>query len=185
MENLFDEMSKVLNKYVKHYLSDFEIDKKILLENHKKFYWFLRTSGTDLYDSDYILIKESEEFGSIDYYLSQSRVEAIYEVHVVSTQGDMVLGNMKKIPEKAFRELMKNARSGTDTDKFKMLLDYAEKPVWEVEGIETFKDYLLRKMKSYEISKDFMNMLLSKKTSEEIKSTIKFYLENGGSHAYR
>jgi len=183
MINLFEEMSKLVDKVVKNYQSDFEIDKQIILAKPKKYYWFLRSAGTDIYDSEKVLIKETEEYGSIDYYLTQSRVEAIYEIQAMTVDGVEVMGSMKKIPLETFKKFMRSAKEATEKEKFKLLIDFASKPIWATEELESLKRHLFRQMQSYGLSKDFIQAMLMQKSHEEINNLIKSQSEIVGAYA--
>lgn len=183
MINLFEEMSKVVDKVVKHYKSDFEIDKTILLEKPKKYYWMLRDAGTNLYNAEFILIKESEDYGSIEYYLTQSKVEAIFEINVLQSNGTDVFGTMKKITQDSFKKLIGSAKNATNDDKVKLLTHFMADPIWAKEGLDCLKEQLARQMKVYDMPKHLIQVMNKQKSFDEIRSLIKSQSEKGELYA--
>lgn len=178
MINLFDEMSKVLNKIVKHYKSDFEIDKQIILKDPKKYYWVLRECGTDIYDAKNILIKESEEYGSAEYYLTQSRIEAVYEVNTSKVEKDIAFGDLKKISLKNFESIVRSAEKASESEKAVLIQTFVDRYHWSETELDTLKFSLKKRMENFGVSSFFIKTMLESKNVDEVKSFTNNYVHD-------
>jgi len=100
---LFKQMQSLVNKYVKHYASDFEIDKNCIMGTYPEsqsqsgiYYWYIRDSGTQLMSIENLAWKETSSFISAEFWLSQAL--AIYQVDVkAQTLTPVSLAQMQNI----------------------------------------------------------------------------------------
>lgn len=95
-------MQTIVDNYVKHYQSDFDIDTKSIKEAAMKpertdrfFIWMCRECGTGLWKEKNIFIKESHEYSSFTYYAEQTEnsIQA-FVVEVAGLDGGTVTGNL-------------------------------------------------------------------------------------------
>lgn len=64
MGNLFDEMEKIVNRYVKAYKDDFECDKAEIYSKGggMRYVWYIREEGTQLMDWRFITVCGSDDY---------------------------------------------------------------------------------------------------------------------------
>ena len=105
MDNLFEKMQHIVDEKVKHYKTDFEIDKETLLDKNYAdniFYWSVRDTGTNLYLKSKVFIKDSGDNDIAKYYLNNS---TFYKITIEKRGRKYVYGNIVKVDmEKELKE---------------------------------------------------------------------------------
>lgn len=95
-------MGKVVEKHIKHYQSDFEIDKEILTEaadrqeqQDKTFIWLCRTHGTWCLLERNVFLKDTKENSTFNFYMEQTSEPVLaFVIEVTSGTHNSVMGNV-------------------------------------------------------------------------------------------
>lgn len=109
MTNLFNIMGELVDKHVKYYKEDFEIDKKIILKNKdsQKYYWFLRETGTEIFNADELKEKQAKVHRErAEFWLDKTR--HIYELNIDKIGKKYAYGYLKPINKNAFEKMLKD-----------------------------------------------------------------------------
>lgn len=124
MENLFELMQELVEKNVKAYKTDFEIDKDIMLdkENGDEFYWYLRKCGTDIYEAEKVKFEGSEENTSAKYYLGQEGLK-IFHIKIEKRENKYVYGTIEPVKNKSFENLIITDAKKINTKKVRIVLN--------------------------------------------------------------
>lgn len=106
MKNLFEDMQKIVDNNMENYKSDFNLDKDFILKSEKnEFYWYVRRSGTDIFDIDNINFINSEDYTIAKYYLYSEDLH-IFKIKVENRTKDEVLGMIEPINKKTFKKIL-------------------------------------------------------------------------------
>ena len=101
-------MNDLVEKYVKHYKTDFKSDIEMLLNKNyktKHFYWILRECGTNLYEDIESFIQGTFPNHAVKYYLnSESEKAHIFEVIIEKRGRKYFYGEVKELNKKKFLE---------------------------------------------------------------------------------
>lgn len=100
--DLLSVMGSIVDSHVEHYRSDFDIDRKILMETAVKkdmtdrtYLWLCRTCGTWLLRERDIFIRGTREYNTYNFYAEQASEGVIaYAVEVTGMEGGRVIGNL-------------------------------------------------------------------------------------------
>ena len=100
--DLFSFMSEVVQRHMKYYQSDFEIDKEILLEaaekqeqQDKTFLWLCREYGTWCLQERNVFLKDTREYNTLRFYKEQTTEPILaFLVEVISAAATSVIGNV-------------------------------------------------------------------------------------------
>jgi hypothetical protein len=103
MENLFEVMQEIIDKNMKDHKEDFDIDKTIMLnkENEDEFYWYVRRSGTDIYEAEKVQFKESEENISANYYIGYDALK-VFHIKIEKRGTKYVYGSIEPVKREKF-----------------------------------------------------------------------------------
>lgn len=107
MKNLFDNMKEIADKNLEAYHSDLEIDKEIMLnkENGNEFYWYVRKSGTDIYDSRKVQFVGSEDNISANYYIKYDPL-LVFHIKIEKRGTKYVYGSIELIKREVFKKMI-------------------------------------------------------------------------------
>lgn len=107
MKNLFETMQEIVDKNVEAYEKDFDIDKSIMLdkEGGNEFYWYVRKSGTDIYEAEKIQFMGSEENVSANYYIGYDPLQ-IFHVKIEKRGKKYVYGSIEPVKKEKFIKLI-------------------------------------------------------------------------------
>lgn len=114
-------MEEIVNKYVKAYKEDILYDFVCLLDKNiksNKFYWIVRSSGTNMAEKNKTLIKGSDANHLISYYLNNEKKGIhLFEIIVEKRCIKNIYGEIKELNKKTFIEKLNNTKVSTDDIK--------------------------------------------------------------------
>ena len=97
-KDLFSDLGKLVEQDVKHYQSDFTIDKEILLESFERgeqdFIWWTRENGTGCIREREAFLKETSARNSCLYWLTGDETVKAYTVNVRGTVNGQMIGSI-------------------------------------------------------------------------------------------
>jgi len=110
--NLFKKMESIVESTMDSYKTDFyEHDKKRLLrckqENDNTYFWYVRESGTHLFDLHTVFVKDSYCNIMANYWLGYE--PKIYKVKVIKIGKKYVYGTMDEISIEEMKSLLDNS----------------------------------------------------------------------------
>lgn len=107
MKNLFEVMQEIVEKNLEAYKGDFEIDKSIMLnkENEDEFYWYVRKSGTDIYEAKKVQFMGSEENVSANYYIGYDPLQ-IFHIKIEKRGTKYVYGSIEPVKREKFKKII-------------------------------------------------------------------------------
>lgn len=103
-------MNEVVQKHMKYYQSDFEIDKEILLEaaekqeqQDKMFVWLCRECGTWCLQERDVFLKDTREYNTLKFYREQTKEPILaFIIEVISATAISVIGNVYALNYKEY-----------------------------------------------------------------------------------
>ncbi|KLU62318.1 hypothetical protein CEB3_c13620 [Peptococcaceae bacterium CEB3] len=120
MKKLFEEMQTLVNNYVKHYATDFEIDKDCILGRYPEtlsasgvYYWYLRECGTEIMSAENLAWKETNDYTRAECWLSQA-----LSIFRIDTQAQV----LKPVPKAQMRNLLNHAKTMDQETKLKYVV---------------------------------------------------------------
>ena len=131
---LFEEMSKCVERTVKHYKNDFyKHDIEMITEclarhGEMDFIWVCRECGTNLVRADRVCIKDTNDYTEAVYYLDDKSAR-FYKLHSCSKE-DEIHGTIKQMSVDEMIDIKNSARLMSYRDKLAILKDYAESSYW-------------------------------------------------------
>lgn len=133
-------------------MTDFNYDKENLLEvtDCKKYYWYLRECGTELLNSNDIKYKETWDYTTAKYWLSEAI--KIYEINVDKIGNKNVYGTIKEIKKDQMQELINNAIEMDEQTSFKYVNDSLQFMIKNNKTIESIKQGLYKACEFYHYS---------------------------------
>lgn len=103
-------MGQAVKKHTTHYQSDFETDKKMLIEaaykqeqQDRTFIWLCRTHGTWCLHERDVFLKDTREYNTFMFYMEQTREPVLaFVIEVTWACNNIVYGNLYAIDYKSF-----------------------------------------------------------------------------------
>ncbi len=100
--DLFSVMGSIVDSHVKHYKTDFDIDKSILRKaagkesgEERSYIWLCRSMGTWLLREREVFINDTRESNTFRFYAEQTYDNILaYAVKVTGVDGSTVIGNL-------------------------------------------------------------------------------------------
>ena len=144
-KNLFNVMEKIVDQYVEHYKTDFEHDKKFLLDKDREmteFIWLVRDSGTEILPLKAIMAKGSPANINLQYHLEQGRIIKAYHLKINKIGRKYAYGTIDEV--KVLHELKNILRNVYENWQVKLKITYEYEKDNKIE-IESKIDWFTRK----------------------------------------
>lgn len=116
-------MGDVVQTHTKHYQSDFQIDKEMLLrtmekkvQQDKRFIWLCRTHGTWLLLERNVFLKDTWEFNTFTFYAEQTSDPILaYVIEITSGAQDSITGNIYVLDYAAYYDHVQSVSLAAET----------------------------------------------------------------------